>query len=145
MTPFKNIFIKGDSEKARINGWHNRLGEFDLKLVDRPSTDQHIGIADGLSRMPTKMFTESKYRLGERMSMALMKVESRPVKILEDAESVSRHQKYKELALYADVVDYLEREPLSLEGLPRNRQRQITRKAKKYVLSPLDKISSLRY
>lgn len=56
----KNILLKVTVRKARINGWHNRLGEFDLKLVYRPSTDQHIGIADGLSRMPTKMLTESK-------------------------------------------------------------------------------------
>ena len=45
----KDIFAKEDSEKTRINGWLDRLGKFNLKLVYRPSTDQHIGIADGLS------------------------------------------------------------------------------------------------
>ena len=38
-TTLRDIFVKGNSEKARINGWLNRLGEFDLKLVYRPSTD----------------------------------------------------------------------------------------------------------
>lgn len=117
----KNIFIEGDSEKARINSWLDRVGEFDLKLVYRPSTDQHIGITDGLSRIPTRMLTVSKDRLEERMSMVLMKAESHLMEILENKGSVSRHQKYKESALYMDVVDYLERRLLSLEGLPRNR------------------------
>lgn len=95
--------------------------------------------------MPTRMLTTLNDRLGERMSMALRKVESRPVKILEDEDFVSRHQKYKESALYTDVVDYLEKGPLSLEGIPRNRQRQIIWKAKKYKLSSPNKVPSLRY
>lgn len=49
----QDIFSKGDSEKARINAWLDRFSEFDLRLVHRPSRDQHIGLADGLSRMPT--------------------------------------------------------------------------------------------
>ena len=141
----KDTFIKGDSEKARISGWLDRLGEFDLNLVYRPSTDQHIGIADGLSRMPTRMLTVSKDRLGERISMALQKVESRPVKVLEIEGTASRHQKYKESALYADVVDYLERVSLSLKGLSRNKRRQIVRKAKEYKLSSPNEVPSLRY
>ena len=32
-TALRDIFAKGNSEKARINGWLDRLGEFDLKLV----------------------------------------------------------------------------------------------------------------
>lgn len=73
--------------------------------------------------MPTKMLMEAKDRLGERMSIALMKVESQPVEILENTEFVSRHQKYKESVLYVDIMDYLKIGSLSLEGLPRNRQR----------------------
>lgn len=45
----RDIFTKADSKKARINAWLDWLGEFDLKLVYKSSTDQHIGIAGGLS------------------------------------------------------------------------------------------------
>lgn len=34
---FKDIFIKGNSEKAQINGWLDWLGTSNLKLVYRPS------------------------------------------------------------------------------------------------------------
>lgn len=43
------------------------------------------------------------------------------------------------------MVNYLEKGPLSLEGLSRNRQRQIIRKAKKYMLSLPNEVPSLRY
>ena len=47
--------------------------------------------------------------------------------------------------MYADVVNYLEQRVQSLEGLDRNRRRQIIRKAKKYVLSKEGDIPSLYY
>ena len=48
----------------------DRLGEYDFKLVYRPSRDQHIGIADGLSRMPTRLTSISKAEDSDRMAMA---------------------------------------------------------------------------
>lgn len=95
----KDIFVKGDSEKARIDKWLDRLSEFDLKLVYRPSTDQHIRIADRLSQILTRMLAMSEDRLGERMSMALIKVKSRPIKVLKNRDFVSQYQKYKESTL----------------------------------------------
>ena len=105
----RDIFIKGDCKKARINRWLDRLGEFDLKLVYRPSTDQHIGIADGLSRMPTRYLTIVSDRLGEKLSMATLHAQSHPLQILENIPQLSRHQKYKESPLYANVINYLEK------------------------------------
>ena len=45
----KPIFATGQTEKGRVATWLDRLGEFDTKVVHRPSRDQHIGLADGLS------------------------------------------------------------------------------------------------
>lgn len=55
--------------------------------------------------------------LGEKMSIVLIKIESHPIKVLKDEDFISRHQKYKELALYMDIVDYLERRLFNLEDL----------------------------
>ena len=41
-----SIMSKGQTEKGRISNWMDRLGEYDFKLVYRPSRDQHIGIRD---------------------------------------------------------------------------------------------------
>lgn len=135
----KNIFIKGDSEKAQISGCLDRLGEFALKLIYRPSTDQHIGIAERLSRMCTRMLTVSRDWLGERMSMASSGKISGEWGFCFKAPEIQR------ISFLRGCGDYLERGPLSLEGLPRNRQRQIVRKAKKYRLSSPNEVPNLRY
>lgn len=122
-TALGDIFAKGDSEKARINEWLDRLGEFDLKLVYRPSTDQHIGIADGLSQMPTRHLTMATDRLGKRLSMATLYTQSRPLQILENIPQSSRYQKYRESPLYDNVIKYLGKKIPSLEGLDRNRRK----------------------
>lgn len=54
--------------------------------------------------MPTRHLTAAPDRLGERLSMATLQARSHPLKILEDMPKSSRHQKYKESPLYADVV-----------------------------------------
>lgn len=53
--------------------------------LDRSSrgTDSHIGIADGLSRMPTSMLETLIDLLAEGLPMAAITVESRPLRILE--------------------------------------------------------------
>lgn len=45
-----------DTGKARINTRLDRLSEFNLQVAHALSRDQHIGLADGLSRMPTDSF-----------------------------------------------------------------------------------------
>lgn len=64
----KPIFAKGQTEKLRITTELDRLGEFKWKLMHRPSRDQHIGIADGLSRMPTRLMETSDREVSERMN-----------------------------------------------------------------------------
>lgn len=58
--------------------------------------------------MPTRHLTIAPDRLGERMSMTTLHPQLCPLKILEYKPFASRHQKFKESALYADVVNYLE-------------------------------------
>lgn len=67
------------------------------------------------------------------------------MQILEDISISSRHQKYRKLPLYADIVNYLKERVPSLEDLNHNRKRQIIQKAKKYILSKDRDISSLCY
>lgn len=45
----KDIFIKGNSKKARINGQLDQLGKFDIKPIYCPLIDWYIGIMDGKS------------------------------------------------------------------------------------------------
>ena len=65
----QKIFNTGQTEKGRISNWLDRLGEYDIKLCYRPSTDQHIAIADGLSRMPTRLTSIPVAEDTERMAM----------------------------------------------------------------------------
>lgn len=65
----KPILATGQIEKGRIATWLDRLGEFAVKLVHRPSRDQHIGIADGLSRMPTRLTTSHSAEMTEKLAM----------------------------------------------------------------------------
>lgn len=55
------------------------------------------------------------------MSMALIKIESCFVKILENKDFVLQYQDYKESTLYTDIMNYLKRELLSLKNLFQNR------------------------
>jgi len=43
---------------GRIAKWQEQLGEYNLKLLHRSSTTHFIGIADGLSRLPTRWLPE---------------------------------------------------------------------------------------
>lgn len=70
------ILNKGQIEKGRIFNWMDRLGEYDFELVYRSSRDQHIGIADGLSRMPTRLSSIMKAEDQDRMAMAAFPTEA---------------------------------------------------------------------
>lgn len=65
----KSVFSTGHTEKSRISNWLDRLGEYDMLLIHRSSRDQHIGIADGLSRMPTRLSSVSSAEDTDRMAM----------------------------------------------------------------------------
>ena len=71
----KPIFTTGQTEKGRIATWLNRLGEFNTKLVHRPSRDQHIGVADGLSQMPSRINTTQSLYLADKLAMPVLHTE----------------------------------------------------------------------
>ncbi len=127
-----DIFSKGDSTKAQINTWLNRLSRFDLKVVHRSSRDQYIGLADGLSRMPIRYLSPPvKEELPERMPIRvtiLVEVQSKPVSIL-DSRIDERYKKYQDSPMYLGLVKHLQKRLSALEGLNRNQKRQLVRKA----------------
>ena len=42
---------------GRIAKWQERLGEYDIRLIHRSARTHFIGIADGLSRLPTRLLS----------------------------------------------------------------------------------------
>lgn len=128
-----NIFIKGDSTKARINIWLDRLSEFDLKVAHRSSRDQHIGLADGLSRMPIRYLSPPiEDEILERMLIRAtlpIEVESKPLSIL-DTLTDERYKKSQDSPMYCGMIEYLQNGIPALEGLNRNQRRQLVRKAR---------------
>ena len=143
----RSIMSKGQTEKGRISNWMDRLGEYDFKLVYRPSRDQHIGIADGLSRMPTRLTSISKAEDSDRMAMAAVNIEQQtwPLRIAEQAED--RMLKYLESPMYNEVVEYLRggEEALEKLQLPRNRRRYLRKIAKSYILPGAHEPQLLKY
>ena len=126
------IFAKGQTEKGRISNWMDRLGEYDIEVHYRPSRDQHIGIADGLSRMPTRLTTIPKAEDADRIAMAAPEIQSLPRRMMVPVPD--RLVRYKESPLYEHLIEYLQQGPMALEKLPRNRKRHIINKAKRYTL-----------
>ena len=98
----ESIFATGQTERGRIATWIDRLGEYDYKLVYRPSRDQHIGIADGLSRMPTRLTFKSIHMEEGRMAMAAVKQLTGPLRMFEDMPS--RFEKYEQSPMYHEVI-----------------------------------------
>lgn len=140
-------FNKGDSTKARINTWLDRLSEFDLKVAHRSSRDQHVGLADGLSRMPTRYLSPPIEEIPERAPVRTkipIEVESKPLCIL-DTRIDERYKKYQDSPMYPGLIEYLQNGISALEGMNRNQRRQLVRKARRYTLSPATDIPMLRY
>ena len=52
----KSLFNTRETDNGRLVAWMDRLGEYDLKRSHRPSRDQHLGIAYGLSKMPPAFY-----------------------------------------------------------------------------------------
>ena len=141
----KPIFATGQTEKGRIATWIDRLGEYDYKLVHRPSRDQHIGIADGLSRMPTRLTSKSMHTEEGRMAMAAVEQLTGPLRMFEDMPS--RFAKYEESPMYQDIIKYMQggEEALEEMQLTRNRKRYLRFIAKSYRLPEAHKVPILKY
>lgn len=148
----QSIFATGNTDQARISSWMDRLGEYDLKLVYRSSRDQHIGMADGLSRMPTKLTSITRTQDSERLAMTASTTQeleryrshTSPIGILAPTGD-SRTEKYQTSPMYERLVEFLQKGVFALEGLDRNRRRHIIRKSKRYMLTRTQKIPALRY
>src|SRR5205807_8973303 len=55
----KTLLTEPDNDAhGRIAKWQERLGEYDLRLLHRSATTHFIGIADGLSRLPTQLLSK---------------------------------------------------------------------------------------
>ena len=148
----KSIFATGQTEKNRIANWLDRLGEYDIKLAYRPSRDQHIGIADGLSRMPTRFTTQSNVEDSEMMAMAVLpehrrplQQHTRPLQILEPLEE--NLNKYKRSPMYHQVVEYLVggEDAMEAADVPRSRRKYLRKAAKAYRLPNSNESRSLRF
>ncbi|KAI9882262.1 MAG: hypothetical protein M1823_005993 [Watsoniomyces obsoletus] len=67
--------MRGSEGSARIARWQDRLGEYDFIVRHRPARDPVIGIADGLSRLPTRLMSVPKAEDAEGMAMAIGEVD----------------------------------------------------------------------
>lgn len=54
----KGVLSKGSEGNTRMVSWETRLGGYNLVVHHRPNSDQMMGIADGLSSMPTRWTTD---------------------------------------------------------------------------------------
>ena len=141
----EDIHRKGDTNVARIDKWIEELAQYDTQTFHRPSTDQHIRIADGLSRMPTQLIEEvdaPRQREGGGLAMATLPSKTRPLKILKEGD---RHQAYRESPMYRLVFKFLEEGLKGIEDEPRNFRRQTVRKARRYLLATKPGLPVLRY
>ena len=135
----KSIMSTGQTEVGRISSWLDRLGEYDYKLVYRASRDQHIGIADGLSRMPTRLTSKHSAVDEDRIAMALTMAEDEPLAQHTFPRSItgrigSNLDKFEVDPMYHQLMAYLARGEDAMEnlGLPKNRRRYLRTAAKDY-------------
>jgi len=130
----------------------NRLKEYDLKLTYHSLRDQHIEIADKLSRMSTRLTSIIRTHDAERLMMTTSIQKSSQqhrshtsfIDILISTED-SRIDKYQLSLMYERLVEFLQKKVFALEELDRNRRSQIIRKSKKFILTSILKISALKY
>ena len=157
----KALFKTGNTESGRIATWMDRLGEYDLKVFHRPSRDPHIGIADGLSRMPTRLLSSSRQEDSIRPAMKVTKVLvgasqvpdhqiqkpdhqiqrlSYPPRALEPMPD--RATKYRESPMYHQLMEYLERGEawLTDAGVSRSRRKALRNQAKFFQQDPDTKL-----
>ncbi len=79
-------------------------------MVHRPSSDQHISLGDGLSRISTMLMDEPKVKkLPERLAMSTIipfKIESASLQILQFRQD--RYLKYNSSVMYEEVLHFLQ-------------------------------------
>ena len=123
----------------------DRLGEYYFKLVYRPSRDQHIGIADGLSRMPTRLSSVPRTEDQDRMAMVILEQHTGPRIILDHMED--RMAKYMASPMYDQLIEYMRGGEAAMDKmeLPRNRRRYLRFAAKSYRLPEAHETQVLRY
>ena len=145
----KPIFATGQTEKGRVATWLDRLDEFDSKVVHRPSRDQHIGLADGLSQLPERMSTSRTPDLVEKLAMPVLHSETlqqhtHPLSTLSKNDNL---EKFRRSPMYHQLVDYLEggEEELAKAEVPRNRRRSLRHMTKSFRLPCHSESKHLRY
>jgi len=130
----------------------NRLKEYNLKLTYCSSRDQHIEIADELSRMSTRLMSIIRTHDAKRLMMTTFiqkssqqhKSHTSSINILISTENF-RINKYQLSLIYEKLVEFLQKRVFALKELNRNRHQQIIRKSKKFILISILKISALKY
>lgn len=151
----KSLFNTGKTENGTLAAWMDRLGEYDLKLFHRPSRDQHIGIADGLSRMPTRFLSDSRKEDRERPAIAVpeagvgpnnepkpgiqrLSYPRRTIGTMND-----RLSKYRESPLYLQLMEYMDegQDRLGEMGMHRSRIKALKNQAKSFYLCPDTKLT----
>lgn len=130
----KFIFVIENTDQTRIADWMNRLGKYDLKLVYRSSRDQHIEIADELSKMFTRLTFIMKAQDSKRLMMTASVITQKSnqryrshislIEILVITED-SRIDKYWSSLMYKRLVKFLQKKVFVLKELNRNRRRHI--------------------
>lgn len=148
----KFIFIIENTDQIRIVDWMNKLEEYDLKLTYRSSRNQHIEIADELSRMSIRLTSIIRTHDEKKLMMttSIQKSNQRhrshtsSIDILIFTEN-SRIDKYRSSLMYERLVEFLQKEVFALEELDRNWRWQIIRKSKKFILISISEISALKY
>jgi RNase H-like domain found in reverse transcriptase/Integrase zinc binding domain len=121
-----SILRKGTEASMRITRWQDRLNEYDFEVHHRPGKSHTIGIADGLSRMPTRYTTIPKAEDSERMALPALR-----------GPRQDQYAKFRQTKEYADVVDFLTDGVVSLreKGLGASQIKNIRRKALSYQLT----------
>ncbi len=148
----KSIFFIENTDQTRIVDWMNKLEEYDLKLAYRSSRNQHIKIADELSRMFTRLTSIIRTHDEKRLTMTtfVQKSDQRHrshISLIEILISTKnfRIDKYWTSLMYERLVEFLQKDIFALEELDRNRHWQIIRKSKRFILISTSEISALKY
>src|SRR5437762_9342352 len=101
-----SILGRGADASSRIVQWQDRLNEYDLEIHHRPGKSHTMGVADGLSRMPTRYTTITRAIDSERMALPAIR---------EKQSTNDPHEAYRASKEYGDIVDYLQHRVLPLK------------------------------
>jgi RNase H-like domain found in reverse transcriptase/Integrase zinc binding domain len=121
-----SILGKGAETSHRISNWQDRLNEYDFEIHHRPGRSHLIGIADGLSRMPTRYNSVPVAEDASRLALPVLRV-----------NPVDPHNRFLRSKEYGDLVAYLKGGILELQNrnLGRNQIKNTKRKADYYTLT----------